>query len=530
MQNHELSLTERCAAGIGAWFAENRIPFLSSLIMGLLAYGYAFANKLPNHDDISYLFSKGATVDSGRWGLELLRYVIPDISMPWLYGLISLLLLGISVCLIVRMLAIRRPLYQVLVAGLIVCFPSQLGTFCYMFTSSCYAVAFLLAVLSAFLAAEGDWKSLLLSALCLVLVLSIYQAYLALTASLMLLVLIRTLLDAGKENVFFATLKAGLKDLAVLIVAYLLYQLSVRLSLQICGLTFNEYSVEAQMYGPGFPSGIIVAYRMFVYNLSSRYNMLIVSRFSRILHAIGLLLGLAGIAVSQFRARCLPNALMLLFCLLLLPLSICCMYIEIYWNDVHTLVLFGFATLYLLMVLGLERLPKPVLAPCRDLLCLCLALILGINVCYANRTFTKLQLAYENAYSLSTTLVTQIRSLPGFEEDMKIAFWPSAGAYLRFASEFGTEDENAHDVRGVQNQILTGENEEDFFRRYLGARMEFLDYWEARSLAMTDPCREMPIYPAAGSMQIIDGVIFVKFGESPVESDTPYEYVSEPFG
>ncbi len=53
---------------------------------------YMLTNKLPVDDDICFFFSKGATVRSGRYPLELLRLLMPDVSMPWIYGLMALLL------------------------------------------------------------------------------------------------------------------------------------------------------------------------------------------------------------------------------------------------------------------------------------------------------------------------------------------------------------------------------------------------------------------------------------------------------
>ena len=77
-------------------------PFCSALIAGLLAHGYAFTNKLLNHDEIESLFGKGATVTSGRWGLELVKVLFPDWSMPWIYGILSLLLISAAACLMLR--------------------------------------------------------------------------------------------------------------------------------------------------------------------------------------------------------------------------------------------------------------------------------------------------------------------------------------------------------------------------------------------------------------------------------------------
>ena len=70
-------------------FKRDRLPFFSALGFGLAAYGFCMTNKIPVGDDLVGLFSKGATTVSGRYGLELLRLVMPDASMPWIYGLMS---------------------------------------------------------------------------------------------------------------------------------------------------------------------------------------------------------------------------------------------------------------------------------------------------------------------------------------------------------------------------------------------------------------------------------------------------------
>ena len=57
----ELTLIERIYKLVILWWKRNHIPFISSLVGGLLAYTYAFTNKFVNHDEIVNLFGKGAT-------------------------------------------------------------------------------------------------------------------------------------------------------------------------------------------------------------------------------------------------------------------------------------------------------------------------------------------------------------------------------------------------------------------------------------------------------------------------------------
>ena len=102
-----------------------------------MAYAFAFLNKLPNHDDVVYLFGKGATTDSGWWGIELLRLVIPDYSLPWLHGIVSLVFLAAAICMMLDLFRFQNVLtklllsiyqaYIAITAGLMILLPVRTG-------------------------------------------------------------------------------------------------------------------------------------------------------------------------------------------------------------------------------------------------------------------------------------------------------------------------------------------------------------------------------------------------------------------
>ena len=100
-----------------------RIPLMATFVIGMLAHGFHFTNKSINHDEVYNLFGKGATVDSGRWGLGALDSIFPNYSMPWIYGILTIFLIAVSVCLIVHIFRIKKPVLQILLAGTIVVFP-----------------------------------------------------------------------------------------------------------------------------------------------------------------------------------------------------------------------------------------------------------------------------------------------------------------------------------------------------------------------------------------------------------------------
>ena len=99
-------LVERAAAWLLSRIRENAVPLAASLIAGFLAYTFSFTNKLLNHDEAYSLFMKGATVESGRWGLGGIDLIFPNFSMPWIYGVLTITFMAISSCITVRIFPI----------------------------------------------------------------------------------------------------------------------------------------------------------------------------------------------------------------------------------------------------------------------------------------------------------------------------------------------------------------------------------------------------------------------------------------
>ena len=256
---------------------EYRIPLISSWIVGLLAHMFMFTNKIVNHDDVLYLFSKGETLVSGRWLLALTGYIFPNCSMPWIYGVLSLAITAATVCLIVKIFDIRSKYLQALLAGLIVSFPAQTSIFCFMFTSAPYALAFLGSVLSVYILIRGSLKSLLAGSAVLALTLGIYQGYIAVASSLYIILMIQALLKGEPAGKVF---KDGLRYAAALLAALGLYY---AVTLVICRLSGTEllsygYSENSILFR------VLLAYNGFLRSIISGYFGFVNSGISMTAH------------------------------------------------------------------------------------------------------------------------------------------------------------------------------------------------------------------------------------------------------
>lgn len=509
-------LLEKAARWLVGRMRADKVPLLSSAIFGALAYLFAFSNKLVNHDEVFCLFSKGETVTSGRWGLGALDSIFPNYSMPWIYGVITIALIAAAICLIIHILAIQSKLLQVLLAGSIVVFPSLIGTFGYMFTSSSYGISFLLAVLAAWLAGKTSRWYAFPSIAVLVLSLSIYQPYVSLCAGLLLLILIRQLMLGEKLS---SVICRGVYFVAILLISMVLYYMATKIVLYITGNAFNAYASDnLSMSLSSILSGIGLAYSRFLcFFAEDCYAGLISSPLSRLLHilalaASGVLLLIWGLCQQKKSAS---RFLLLALLIALLPLAINCMYLIIVEDAIHTLVLYGFVSVYILMVL-LADLCLPLVAPgtladlCRrlalDAVVLAMAVILTVNVYTANEAYLNLYLRYENAYAFYTALVADIKLTPGFTEDTRLAIigtWQEPDFY---SEQFGSLEQ----LTGVTGFTANSYARERFLQYYLGFSISFATDEEIAAIQSTPEYEAMATYPYYGSMAIIGDFLVVK--------------------
>lgn len=504
-------LLEKGAALAAAWLHRYRIPFFSSVFFGLLAYGYAFTNKLVNHDEVRSLFIKGETVTSGRWGLGLMDSIFPNYSMPWIYGLLTVFLIAVAVCFLVHMFHLKNPVVQVLMSGSVMVFPSLMGLFGYMFTSTSFALSFLLAVIAAAWIRDLNKWYVLPALGCLVLSLSIYQSYVSVTASLLVLFLIQQLL---RENCPLAVLRKGICFVVFLVSALGLYYLGTQIVLWLTGNTLNTYaSNNLDVSLASVFRGVGLAYTNFVRFFTEGFCGLIPTAFSRKLHTVLLAVCLISLMLLILKAkeRSAGQICLLLLLTVLLPLAVNCMYMITTPDSIHTLVLYSFVAVYIftgiLADLILQDSGRCVISAIGvNVLTVLLAWIILINTYAANQAYLHLHLRYENAYAFYTSLAADIKMTPGFDENTKLAI---IGTY-RQPDFYSTQFEEIHTITGIYGFVPDSYSKEHFLEYYIGFPVPFASEQEIAQIQNTSEFREMAVYPYYGSLQKMGDFLIVK--------------------
>lgn len=508
-------LLSRAAGWCSKKIIEYRAALVSALLVGLMCYLYAFTNKLINHDEAFNLFGKGATVTSGRWALGALDTIFPNYSMPWVNGMMTLVFMAVAVSVMVHVLSIRSKTLQALLAGTVVAFPSLIGTFAYMFTSNAFGLSFLLAVAAVWFVSQNRPLYVIPALGCMVFSLGIYQSYIAVAAGLLVLILIRQLLTGEKvQSVLFR----GVYYVLFLVVSLGMYYVLTQIALKLVHEVLNSYASENVSFSlASIPTNILLAYQSFFRILLEGFHGLIPTGFSRILHLAMVLLTLVLLILSILSAKKKePGRILLLLALFaVFPLAVCCMYLFTTADSIHTLVLYGFVGVYALAVM-VSDLCMDTEQSCKlrglfrtvslNLISLLLALIISCNVFLANEVWLNLQLRYENAFAFYSSLLSDLRTMPEFTEEMPVAL---IGYYTEPAF-YEKEFFFCEILTGTKGFKPDSYSAEEFFRYYLGVTLPFAESHVCEALAQQPEVMQMPCYPYYGSVQVIDGTIIVK--------------------
>lgn len=494
---------ERSFSKFNKVFSVYALPFFTCIVVGLLAYFFVFTNKLLNLDEISGLFKKGESISSGRWGLWLSGFIFPDVSMPWINGMLSLIMIAVSACITVNLFEIKSSLVKVLLCALLTVFPSQIVTFSYIFTCAPYALALMLSVVSVYFTIRGGRMGFVLGAFLMACSLGIYQAYLSVAASLYVVYIIKLLIDGERSEK--ELLYRGLGFVAALAAGLVFYYVINKLFMLLSGTQYNSYA-NASMNKDisSILAGLRVAYTAFIGYFLKGYYHLCATPFSQLLHIACLLLVGAELLLFVFRCSKRRRILMLL-CLVLLPLAVNCLYVVSSLR--HTLMLYSFTALYVLAALCADKLMAGKRLILRDALATAMALIVCCNLVYANKLYLKMKLEYESSYGFYQGLVSAIKTAEGFDSETMVVITGDESDYVYHTDEIDTSD-----LVGIMEGLINVYSRADFITYYIGFTPKPVNWDNWVEAGGNELIEKMPQYPYEGSIQKTGDYMIVKLG------------------
>lgn len=497
-------IVDTLVARVWALVKQYRVCILVTLLAGLAAHLFFLSHKITSYDDP--LTSYGVDIASGRWGLRVLRWLVPPFSMPWFNGLVTLVLTAISTSLTVQILNIRRPLGQALVSAVVVTSALYVSLFCHMATSTPYALAIVLTTLAAHQFLAGGRRAWLVAALCLLGSLSIYQMYAALFVALLIVYASLHLLERGRLDTA-ATLRQGASLAALLLVTGGVYLL----------ITWSLGGINSALtYGVGQSDAIpmthriIGAYVNFVKLFILGFAGMVNTPLSMVAHlALAAIMVITIVWLQWRRGGIVPVLCQCLLLAVAMPLVVNCAQVAFKPSHLNTLTIYSFVAFYYLAVALTERFDLSARWHTYDITRVLLTLVVLSNIYYANRSYLKMQIAYNNAVAYYTGIATQVKQQPQLWQGSKVALVGKATEFMFDTDKaFGTNN-----IRGTESLINHPYKRAPFVNQHLGFDVEVLNPMQCDSLASDPRVKAMPVYPYNGSIQTIDDIIVVKLGE-----------------
>ena len=492
---------------------EWKVAFFTTLLLGILIHMPMMLRDIPNHDGLDSMHFNQNMITSGRWFLSVACGISSYYTLPWLIGLLAMVYLGLASVVLVDFLEVKGTAPIVLMSGLLVSFPSIASTFAYVFTMDGYMLALFLAILSVWLTKRSR-LGFVYGAICLAFSLGIYQAYLPFAV---LLSIYGILMIAMNEGDFKDKLIQALHYLYMGGFGIIGYFVTLQILLKIQGKEMSSYHGGNSMGTMGVSEILETIKRMYTdfFAFTLKGNVLINNIFSATVVAGLVILTLVTlIRLTSLKKWWKSPWLYILLLLLVvgLPVSTNIMLLISPEVTYHALMRYQWVLYPILMVAFVAKYGEYLIKNVwREWALLLTAGVLLWNFVVTDQiAYSNLQKKYEKTYAYCVRLLDRIEQTEGYYQGIPIAMIGVVGEEPYPETDI-TWDVTSNLIGMNQDGLLyTGNNYELFIKHYLGATLNILPAEAMAEMYYSPAYREMNSFPAADSIRIIDGIMYIK--------------------
>ena len=494
------------------WDKHTTFVFCAAIILGFIGYFYFCTHNVlaPDalHEGQIHIAGRWET-SLGRWGLQIMDRLRGGLVSEWLIVIISIVILALVCVLIVKIFRIKKKFPAILICAVVMLAPqfAESAMFIYCFDS--YCLAMLLAVLAVYLMRDCGKKFLKtrwgIALLCVVMVCSLYQAYLGVVLGLILALAIFDAVQSEKIRVNKILRELACR-LVLVIVAVVLYYVLTKVLLGITGIQMASYKGANNsiwtIVGSAW-SSILTAYKDFIRILFTG------SSTTRNIVSLALLAMIVCYSIFGKKQEKVKRAVLVGFGIVLMPIFVNIMDIIAPGTTINWVTGAGLLVFYVLAIVIGSLLTIQVLYALFGVAVVVLArgfLLSNMNSFYARED------TYKNFYAVSSDILARAHSLKDYKREMKFCY----NDIVRYKSRF----------LGASNGFIAKDNEtwnnfegmrdgtQNFYKRYLGTKVEFCNKDEYKKVINSETFKEMVNYPEEGSIKVIDGIVVVKFNNN----------------
>ena len=534
------------------WYREKvkptwKIAFLAAFIIGMLIHTYKFTNVTPVADSLYNLHNSQNMVQSGRWLLSIACGLSSFYDLPWINGLFSVFFMAVTAAVIAEVFEMKNPVLIVISSGLLVSFPAIYATLGYGFTADGYMIAMLLAGLSVQLTKIPkdvcDKKQYAIrcaiGAVCLCCSCGIYQAYISFAYILAICYFIYELLRNEHTAEKYVTWIVG--QVVMYIAALAAYYVIWKACLFFQGCTATSYQGLNQI-GQADDRSLFdmiywALYAFVLFFLEGHPLYYGVSNWT-VLSMLVICAFVVGLVLAFVRSGCAKhkrNGVLIAICVCSIPFGCCVLIFTSGMVFYHALMMQSACVLFIFTGVLCEQWLKPKFSTAVGLL---LCVVVLNNALMANIYYRYLDECFKRTQVTVAELNTRIHLLDDGsiryvcyvgnlymhdyvnDEDSKpqqaTGPWklmPHSLLSEEFIAAYSDFDLSYYRSNNLEYPVVTYPTDDFPFPGDYEFRFPLLSEEEKNILITTEEFRQMPLWPANGSVKVIGETIVVKFSE-----------------
>ena len=513
-----VSVPERTLKKINSYILPQwKVCFFAAFIVGLIAHLYKITNWLPNWDSIVFRYDSQNMIGLGRWFLPVVCSFSSFYDLPFLNGIIAIIFHAIGAVCICKMFKVEKSVTAFIIGGTIVSFPTVTSVMMYNYVADGYSIAFFFSVLAAVFM-TSDRPKYYLSSILIALAVGIYQAYITVTITLVLLWIIDRIIysDDNPKEISKKVLYIFISGFAGVIV----YALILKILLLVLPVELSDYQ--------GINSSLSLSnidIRASLYSVKETFVNCFFdfSEGANVHNVLNIIVAAIAFGYSLFYVianKIYRSPLKVLILVLVGVMLVIGAGVLAFVNagvDYHNLMLMGYATFYLVFLLLYEKRKNKSgnfnAVRCWTVLSLSLMIIFN-QIVISNVSYHKAQIAYEKSYGTLIRISDRIDRTPkadGCDEILVIGSLDNSSDYSVTLSPNITGITDGYIIRADdesvgQSVLCSALND------YCDKKYKFISGDRKKDFLKKSEVAEMKVWPEDDCVRVVDNVIVIKLG------------------
>ena len=494
-----------------------KVCFFAVLIVGMFAHFYKITNWLPNWDSLVFRYDSQNMLPLGRWFLPVVCSVTSFYDLPYLNGLIAIIMHAIGSVLICKMFGVKKDITAFLIGAVIVSFPSVTSVLMYNYVADGYSIAFLFCCIAGCLITQKKPKYIL--SVCLItLSVAIYQAYITVIIVLLIAHLSHELIFEKRDVKYL--LKKAACYFATGLFAMILYTVILNLLLKITGTQLLEYqginssNAMTNINIPGTLYTVKHSISGFFFDFENGLSLF--TTLNVIIFAITICI----YCVSAYKNKVLRSPVKIAIIAILVVGVVFGSTVLALINpgvDYHNLMLMGYIVFYIFFIVLYEKgLPKSSKGEnLQKWTVFVISLLIILNqIVIANVSYHKAQIAYEKSYGTLIRIADRIEQTENAENCNEIVVIGALDGSKEYSVDLPP------DMTGITNGFIIRADDEivgqsvfcSALNDYCHKHYSFLSGNRKQYFVSNPVVKDMDIWPGKGSVAVVDNVLVIKLG------------------